>query len=168
MERPGPRRYSYGVTLCHQKAGPDRPCSGSIISALSFTLVLSSRRDTSLEMASPQVNATQIAVDDTDPALHYSTIGWQPGGVPQEYKGTTHGASSDGASVSYTFSGTLNVYHSEFLPDRECRDLHLGVWHHGRRFMLHAVHLRRPQPHIVDANHVLQHPERTVLHCKWP
>jgi hypothetical protein len=65
--------------------------------------------DISLGMTTPVKNATQVVVDDSDPALQYSSTGWHAAGAVQEYGETSHGAENDGASVSYAFSGMFNV-----------------------------------------------------------
>lgn len=50
--------------------------------------------------------ADPIIIDDSDSTVIYSPLAqWTPGGVSNELDGTTHSASSAGATATVTFSG---------------------------------------------------------------
>jgi hypothetical protein len=59
------------------------------------------------EMATPSPNSTQVVIDDATPGIGYSA-NWLPtSGQSQQYGGTAHTATADGAIMSVPFSGTL-------------------------------------------------------------
>jgi hypothetical protein len=54
---------------------------------------------------------TTVIVDDSNPAISYST-GWTSGGITSsnntyEYNGTVHEAAANGLTLSYEFTGGL-------------------------------------------------------------
>ncbi|EKM56885.1 uncharacterized protein PHACADRAFT_254252 [Phanerochaete carnosa HHB-10118-sp] len=60
--------------------------------------------------------AMPIRIDDSDPSVNYTGSWFKGGNPPEEYMGTTHGAITNGSTMSFTFNGTAVALYGTIGP----------------------------------------------------